>query len=125
MNRHPEIARGILRVVSLRTRLMLHLIDDRNLSLKERVVKTLYAQAFSHGKFGGELSRILISLSQEELSKLLVSSRQQLNRTLKELECEGLLELGYGGIYVRDLESLRQRYGHLIDVDEPAAVFED
>jgi CRP/FNR family cyclic AMP-dependent transcriptional regulator len=48
-----------------------------------------------------------LPVSQEELGQLVGLSRQRVNQALKRLEGEGLLEVGYGGITVRDLEKLR------------------
>lgn len=123
LRRHPSIAEGVIRVLSLRFSLLYHFTVDRStLTLKERVVKTLYMQACSHGDPRG---CVTISLVQEDLGKLLAAGRQALNRVLKELEREGLLQAGHGGIRLRDLEVLRQRYGSLIDVNEPMAVYSD
>lgn len=123
MRRHPSIAEGMLRVLSLRFSLLYHLSVDRSvLTLKERVVKTLYMQACSHGL---PMGQVRLMQSQEELGKLLGAGRQALNRVLKELEREGLVTAGYGGIHLRGIEVLRERYGYLIDVDEPMAVYGD
>lgn len=125
MTAHPEIAEQILRVMSLRISMLCRLVIDRAaLALKERVAKTLYLQAFSHGLSATD-ERVLISLSQEELAKLLGTSRQNLNKVLKELEREGLLQLSYGGVCLMGLEPIRRRYGYLVDVDQPAAVYPD
>ena len=98
-------------------------MDRSILSLKERVLKTLYMLSFSHGKTAANSSDILIELSQEELSKLLVASRQNLNKVLKELEREGLLKISYGSVCLHGLEPIRQHYGYLVNVGQPAPVY--
>ncbi|WP_293389590.1 Crp/Fnr family transcriptional regulator [Nevskia sp.] len=123
MGRYPQIAEELLRVLSQRFSILYHFSVDRDvLTLKERVIKTLYMQALSHGLQSGEVT---IALPQEELGKLLAGGRQALNRVLKELEREGLLEASYGGVRLLGLEVLRSRYGYLVDVDEPVAVYRD
>lgn len=123
MRRHPSIAEGMLRVLSLRFSLLYHFSVDRSvLTLKERVVKTLYMQACSHGLAAKDVT---LTQSQEELGKLLSAGRQALNRVLKELEREGLVEAGYGGIRLLGLERLRERYAYLVDVSEPMVVYTD
>jgi CRP-like cAMP-binding protein len=49
-------------------------------------------------------------LSQEEIGYLSGVSRQRVNQALQELERAGLLEVGYGGVTISDLQGLR-RYG--------------
>ncbi len=123
MRKHPEIAEQLLRVLSQRFSILYHFSVDRSvLSLKERVVKTLYMQAYSHGAQQG---RVMIGLSQEELGKHLATSRQALNRVLKDLEREGLIEAAYGGIRLLSLDAVRAQYGDLVDVDQPVAVYRD
>lgn len=123
MRLHPEIAEELLRVLSQRFSILYHFSVDRSvLSLKERVVKTLYMQAFSHGAQRGD---VMIGLSQEELGKHLATSRQALNRVLKELEREGLIEAAYGGTRLLSLEAIRAQYADLVDVDQPVAVYRD
>ena len=110
--------------MSLRFALMYYVEVDRNaLTLKERVLKTLYMLSFSHGKRSGASTDIVIEMSQEALSKLLGASRQNLNRALKELEREQLLAVGYGAIHLPGLEAIRQHYPYLVDVAQPAPAY--
>jgi DNA-binding GntR family transcriptional regulator len=48
----------------------------------------------------------LLSLSQTELGELIGLSRQSIGAALKQLQGEGLLSMGYGGIVIRDLHAL-------------------
>jgi len=124
MDRYPVIGRQLLRLLALRFSAIYYLDIDRSvLSLKERVLKTLYMLCFSHGKVVSNSSDILIEQSQEELSKLLVASRQNLNKVLKELEREGLLKISYGSVCLHGLEPIRQHYGYLVNVSQPAPVY--
>lgn len=126
LDRHPSISRQLLRVLSLRFALMYYLDIDRNaLSLKERLLKTLYMLSFSHGRRVDAEHDIVIEMSQEELSKLLVASRQNLNRALKELEREGLLTISYGAINLHGLEQIQGQYGYLVNVAQPAPAYGD
>lgn len=106
MNRHPAIARQLLRLLSLRFSVMYYLDIDRNaLTLKERLLKTLYVLSFSHGKRINDSQNIVIEMSQDDLNKVLVASRQNLNKVRKELEREGLLKVNYGSICLPGLEA--------------------
>lgn len=121
VERHPILARCLLRLFGLRFSAMYHQAQDRyDLSLKERLLKTLYMLAFSHGKTLRHQQEILIEMSQEELSKLIVAARQNLNKLLKELEREGLLRVNYGSITLLGLHHLAERYGYLLDTPQPA-----
>lgn len=124
IDRHPVLARHLLRLLSLRFSTIYYTGVDRSvLTLQERTVKTLYMLSFSHGKSTGDGDDILIALPQAELGKLLAVSRQNLNRVLKRLAQEGMLTVRYGGVYLHGLEAIRQRYGHLVNVHQPAAVY--
>ena len=123
MRKHPSIAEELLRVLSQRFSILYHSAVDRSvLGLKERVVKALYIQAYSHGTSTGE---VIISLPQEELAKMLDAGRQTLNRVLQELQREGLVELVYGAVRLLSLAEVERRYGYLIDVGQPVAVYRD
>lgn len=123
MREYPTIAEELLRVLSQRFSILYHSSVDRSvLSLKERVIKALYIQAYSHGAPRGEVT---ISLPQEELAKMLDTGRQALNRVLQELQREGLIESGYAAVRLRGLDAVRQRYGYLVDVGQPVAVYRD
>ena len=50
-----------------------------------------------------------LMISQEELANLAMVSRQRCNMALVKLKREGLIELGYGAISIRDVEALEAR----------------
>jgi len=92
LNRHPIILRHLLQIFVSRFDFVYRIAQDRNeLTLKERLLKLLFS-----------LSRDTsdIRASQEDLAKMLAASRQALNRLLKELEQEGVLQRGYRSIRV-------------------------
>lgn len=123
MRSHPTIAEELLRVLSQRFSILYHSSVDRSvLTLKERVIKALYIQACSHGTLTGEVT---ISLPQEELAKMFDAGRQALNRVLQELQREGLIEAVYGAVRLLSPAEVENRYGYLIDVGQPVAVYRD
>ena len=92
LNRHPIILRHLLQIFVSRFDFVYRIAQDRNeLTLKERLLKLLFS-----------LSRETsdIRASQDDLAKMLPASRQALNRLLKELEQEGVLQRGYRSIRV-------------------------
>jgi CRP/FNR family transcriptional regulator, cyclic AMP receptor protein len=50
----------------------------------------------------------LLPMSQSELGELIGMSRQSISLALKQLEAEGLISTGYGGVLIRRLSSLTQ-----------------
>lgn len=120
MDRHPVIARQLLRLFSLRFSAIYCLGQDRSaLTLKERLLKTLYTLSFDGNRTGD--AEIVIRMSQEELGKVMAASRQSLNRLLRELEREGLISLGYGTIRLPGRDRISQRYGYLVGAENPSA----
>jgi CRP-like cAMP-binding protein len=111
LDAHPLIARHLLKLFSLRFSIVYRLAQDqRELTLKERLLKMLYLLAFRPGQAEPDTP---IDLSQDELAKMLAASRQTLNRLLKELEHEGLLQLGYRTIRVLARHRIERQYDYL------------
>lgn len=114
VKQHPTLAFELLKLFS--HRFSMHRLFGPGhsvLSLKERVIKVLYVLSLSYGKDSSHSEPVVMNLSQEEFSRVVGSSRQKLNPTLKELAREGLLEVKFGGITLESRASLVQRYGYL------------
>ncbi|WP_297493576.1 Crp/Fnr family transcriptional regulator [Acidocella sp.] len=110
VGRHPLLTARLLRLFSLSVSAIHQQARDHNaLPLKERLLRTLYMLAFSHGKTLRQHQGILIEMPQEELSRRLAAARQTLNRQLKVLEQEGLIRVNYGSITVLGLHRLAER----------------
>lgn len=116
LDAHPSIARQLLRLFSLRFSIVYRLAQDqRELTLKERLLKMLYLLAFRPNQSDGSepQGEATIDLSQNDLAKMLAASRQTLNRLLRELEEEGLLTLGYRTISMAEHRRIERQYGYL------------
>lgn len=116
VKQHPTLALELLKLFS--HRFSMHRLfgpGHSALSLKERLIKMLYVLSLSYGKDAPHTEPVVMELSQEELSRVVGSSRQKLNPALKELAGEGLLEVKFGGITLDSRASLVQRYGYLFD----------
>lgn len=112
LDSHPVIARQLLKLFSLRFSIVYRSAQDqRELTLKERLLKMLYLMAFRPGQAEAGAP---IGLSQDNLAKMLAASRQTLNRLLKELEHEGLVTLGYRSIRLTARERIEREYGDLL-----------
>jgi CRP/FNR family cyclic AMP-dependent transcriptional regulator len=81
---------------------------ERLLDPDARVARCL-AELFNPLLYPGH--REHLEISQEEIGFLSGVSRQRVNQALQVLAREGLLEIDYGGVRIRDLSRLR-RYGN-------------
>ncbi|MNQ96766.1 cAMP receptor protein [compost metagenome] len=58
---------------------------------------------------GGEHGqRLTLRLSQEDLSQMLGSSRQSINKVLKDWDLQGIVSRNYGSLTLCDITSLRR-----------------
>jgi len=78
---------------------------DRLLDPDARVARCI-ASLFNPRLYPGV--RTSLAISQEEIGYLCALSRQRVNQALQVLEEARLLDIGYGGITVRDLEGLKR-----------------
>jgi CRP-like cAMP-binding protein len=115
LDRHPIIARELLRLFSLRFSIMYRTAQDHHqLTLEERLVKLLHLLSFEAGAGERSGQGVVIRASQEDLAKMLAASRQTLNRLLRQLEKDGLVQLGYRSIILPDLHRIERKYVHLL-----------
>lgn len=123
LSRHPVIAIELLRIFSIRFSLFnVFGLDHSHLTLKERVVKMLYVTSFSLADGDAANEDIVLRLSQEELSRLVGSSRQKLNVALKLLEQDGLVKVGFGALTQCGRARVLDRYGYLFNSQALAVV---
>lgn len=111
----PDFLREINRVLCLRTRLLYGMVEDANiLNLRERLARALLRLAYGSDQNPHSQEKLTITASQEELGCLLGASRQSINKELKQLCDEGLIELSYGKIRINDLDSIRDAYEDIL-----------
>jgi CRP-like cAMP-binding protein len=79
-----------------------YIVTTADLPLPVRLAQRLVGLAQAHGRREGEAVVIGLRLSQESLAETVGVSRQTLNRTLKGLEAQGLISVGYGALTIRD-----------------------
>ncbi len=100
---HPDVLLAIARLVCARYRMALGWVEDAALKpLPARLATRLLGlHALQQGQ------ERAIQVSQDALAAQLGSSRQSINRLLKQWEAAGWLVLHYGGIDVRDVPALQ------------------
>jgi CRP-like cAMP-binding protein len=119
LERHPALSRRLLQFFSVSLSSIYHQARDRNIMpLRGRLLRMLYMLSFSHGKTLRDQQGVIIKMTQEELSQRLAAARQTLNRHLKRLEQEGLIQVNYGSIAILRLSHLA-KCQLLSDFDAP------
>lgn len=100
---------GILSILCQRAR---HNFSERAdlmlLTLRQRCAKVLLRFAADYGEPHSAGVSLSLRLSQAELADLVGWSRPVVNRELKKMEKEGLLQLSYSHMIIRDLPGLTQ-----------------
>tara|TARA_R110002110_G_scaffold14698_1_gene67667 strand:+ start:97437 stop:98156 length:720 start_codon:yes stop_codon:yes gene_type:complete len=122
---HSEFAVSVMLTLCRRLRFVFGLVAEAGgLSLNQRLALNLYRLSYSQG-CRDETNELYVSVSQEELGRMLGTSRQTVNKELHKLVEEGSIELRYGKIYFSDLESMREKYGNLLGAEHITASYED
>ena len=104
---HPRIDRVLVELLAARVRrLNAELVDAYFTPADRRVVRQLHALGARTPDADG---RRTIRLTQEDLAALAGTSRATVNRTLRDLERSGALELRRGRIEILDLARLARR----------------
>lgn len=89
-------------------------------SIADRLVLVLnqYVETRLAGGLGS--ARISVSISQDDMAEMINSSRQHLNRELKLLQVDGVIELGYKKIIITNTTELRRRVKRALTLNAPA-----
>jgi CRP-like cAMP-binding protein len=98
-------------------------LETSGLALQQRLALHLFRLAQSHGTRDEE-GGLYISISQEELGRMLGASRQTVNKELKILMEDGCVDLRYGKIYVNDLEAMCEKYEALLGTEQITSAYE-
>ena len=108
LDRFPEVARQIVRALSVRLRWVTHLaLSLSTHSTEERVCGVLVALAESFGVKNEEGLLIDLRLTHEDLASMVGVSRQFVNRALNGIKNAGYIKLGKRKIVITDMERLR------------------
>lgn len=103
LSRCPVYWRDFGVLMSLKVRFAFIGMEDLALlSADLRLTRRLVMLAYASGKNGA----CVLPISQSQLGMMLGLSRQTTNRILKSLQDQGVVQVAYGGIEVRDLAQL-------------------
>jgi CRP-like cAMP-binding protein len=108
----PGLWRHVTKMMTRRLSIaMIALRDISNAPLSRRIVRRLAGQAVGRGADLANDARIELRVTQADLAVMLGASRSKVNAELKQLEADGLIEVGYRVIALRDLARLRALAG--------------
>lgn len=108
-NQHIEIPQSLNLMLSKRLRFAFAATENFTLlSLRERLAHYLISIAVQSPEFHEKQrkSRWIIDITQENLSKMLFTSRQSVSKELKYFESIQAIEIKYGKIYLVDMDKL-------------------
>lgn len=77
--------------------------------LDARLAQMLYNLAFDHAELDGNTARFQRKFSQTDIAQLLGVTREAVNKRLKALESEGLVDVDSGTMVIRDMAALAAR----------------
>jgi CRP-like cAMP-binding protein len=122
--KHPQISWQLNLMQCRRIRFLFSLTEDAaGLNIHVRLARIIHRLAYSHG-YRDESDGVYIDVSHEELSKMLGASRQSVSKELKLLERQGDIQLRYGKILIRDLESLADRYEKAVGMEQVTPLYD-
>jgi CRP-like cAMP-binding protein len=105
---HPRHWREIAELASRKLRIAFQIFEQEVRSpMTERVARRLRLASLGWGWRSGE-PRPSLRLSQEQLARMLGTSRSSVNKSLRELERSGAIALHYGAIEVKAMDLLTQ-----------------
>ena len=76
--------------------------------LRVRCARVLYSLMRQYGVKRGDCIEISLKLSQEELADMIGRTRQSVNKELKVLEREGVLQMAYSHFVIMDEKALSE-----------------
>ncbi|MET8371156.1 Crp/Fnr family transcriptional regulator [Micromonospora profundi] len=118
LKEHPDAALELAAMVSDRLRWSnRRRIDFTSYPVKLRVARVVAELCRTHGRQGLDGIIIDVRLTQPDLATICGASETSIQKALRELRTDGLVETDYRRITVRDLPSLR-RLGNLESSDD-------
>jgi CRP-like cAMP-binding protein len=107
--REPVLLRNVLDLICLRSRALHGRMSRTALAgFRARMADQLLALAEWHGRQTERGVELTIRLSQEDLAALLAASRQSVNKELRWLVRNGIVDVRYSRLTVIDMKALRE-----------------
>jgi len=108
LDERPRLWRHVAALLNTRLTIAMEILRDITSGpLRQRVVRRLLGQAMSNGYDVAGTQPINMRITQADLGHMLGTGRSRVNGTLKRLEKDGMLKIGYRTISLLDLARLR------------------
>ena len=105
---HPAVAEAAQRLLNARARLVYDgLADAMLLTLQQRCARSLLQAMSGIGEPFGAGGAVAVRLSQSDIADMLGNARPVVNRVLRQMERDGVIELGYQRVVILQPEALR------------------
>jgi CRP-like cAMP-binding protein len=109
LDARPELYRHFVPMLCQRIRMSTQIMESNALlSLEGKVARRLILLYQNALQGSSEKPRHTLPISQEDLSQMIGTSRQSINKVLKEWEMGGLVERHYGSITLLDPDALER-----------------
>jgi CRP-like cAMP-binding protein len=113
IERHPQVAKAALKLLSSRQRTLGSVVEDLALrDVKTRVARLLLGCMGEHEHIVERAPDACAHISHQEIASMVGSVREVVQRVLKELERDGAIALERTRIRIRDQSKL-ERWAHL------------
>lgn len=112
LDQHPAYWRDLARLACVKLRMLVAVMEDSaNLPLEQQLARRLLMAATNFGMNYPMSFKRHLRLPQEYLARMMGVSRQTINRALRSLVAQGVLEVRYAEIELLDIASLTMRAG--------------
>ncbi len=106
---YPEVSLNIAQMMQRRSRRLYNVYEQVSLAvLSRRMAGRLCSLADIVGVAQEDGIHFRVRITQEDIGSLVAGSRQSVNRILKEWQCQGVIDVAYGSLVIRDKNHLRQ-----------------
>lgn len=107
VDRHAELGDALLQLNCQRLRHMFRRFEElHTLTLPQRLARQVLRLMRQFGRPVADGVRIDLGLTQGDLASMACGSRQRVNRSLRQLQCQGILQLCNARMVVLDAERL-------------------
>ncbi len=104
---HPEVALKVLRVVGMRLRRLVGIIEELSFTtVRRRLAAYLFRLAQREGSRTAQGVEVTLPAGHQELAAQIGTVRELVSRNLSRLQQEGMLKVDGRSIVVRDMEAL-------------------
>jgi len=108
LDERPRLWRHVATLLNHRLTIAMEILRDISaVPIRQRVVRRLLGLAMSNGHDVAGVQPIALRLTQADLGRMLGTGRSRINGTLKRLEKDGMIKVGYRTISLLDLGELR------------------